>query len=414
MLAMTTPAGVRALADRFKDLLFSYTDFCALLSLFIFGCSSLCEIVRRGPWTRSVSSLSRSIDKIPANRLMRRLRRSILNHYGDEVFDPEHFAWAIDDTANPKFGKTVFRSGHWCGSSGPWMGQKVMVLGLVDLRRGISLPVAYVIAPKKGTPGYKKGHELAIDLLKIALDAGLPPLPVTVDSWFDSIELMDAVQNLGMTYVGELKSNRKVRRNPGRYVPWTNMAAAFHGVRRIRVHTRFDSAKVKSGRKRAKVAARVRLWIRGRSAALNVIAVYNRRNGRDAFGYYASTDLSMSPARIWEISRARWKIEVMFRDLKQHLSFGKLPCGGESGADVAVCLPMLILVSLRLHAKLIWGFDDPGTIGDMIDQIRERSLSHSIDHLVSRKEGVLTERLRARRASHRLNKKPVNRFAEAS
>jgi IS4 transposase len=61
---------------------------------------------------------------------------------------------------------------------------------------------------------------------------------------------------------------------------------------------------------------------------LNALAVYNRRNGKNAFAYYVSTDLKMIGARIWEITRARWKIEWMFPDLKQNLSFGSLPRQG--------------------------------------------------------------------------------------
>jgi hypothetical protein len=344
---------------------------------------------------------------------MKRLRSSILRKYAGQIH-PDHFVWAIDDTANPKYSKDAYRAGHWHGSSGPWYGQKIMVLALVDMNRGIAIPISYIVVPKKGDADYKKGADLAIDLLKSALDENFPKLPVVFDSWFDSVELMKNVENLGMVYVGEIKTNRKVRKNPGRYVAWSSTKALFSRIPRYRVRSRFDSEKIKKGKKRAKVAAQLRIWVRGRKSQLNAIGVFNRRNGRDAFGYYVSTDLSMSRARIWEISRARWKIEVMFRDLKQHLSFGKMPSGSQNAADISICLPMLILVSLRLHSESLWKHPPDDTIGNMVDQIREQSLSRSIDYIVQRENEETLNRLRSRRLPSRMNKKPVDQLAEAS
>ena len=123
----------------------------------------------------------------------------------------------------------------------------------------------------------------------------------------------------------------------------------------------------------------------------------------------------MSGAKIWEISRARWKIEVMFRDLKQNLSFARLPSAGESNAHLAVCIPFLILTSLRLSSEKHWDFQsETMTIGEQVDQIRENALIKSIDYLIVRRNIAVIKTLKSRRALDRLNKKPVNRLAEAA
>ena len=97
---------------------------------------------------------------------------------------------------------------------------------------------------------------------------------------------------------------------------------------------------------------------------IGCLAVFNRRNGVKAFAYWATTDLSMNAEQIWEHSRSRWKIECMFRDLKQHLSFGRLPCASEESADLSIYLPLIIYTSLRLdHTN--WGCEADQSIGKM-------------------------------------------------
>jgi len=412
---MTTPKGVRNLADRYKDLFkHEYSDLCAFILYFLWGSSSMSDLVRNAPWTRSVSSLSRSAQNFPNNRFMRRLRSSVLRKYNGQI-DPDSFVYVIDDTANPKYSGNVFNAGAWHGSSGPWFGQKVMVLALVDKKRGISIPIGYIIAAKEGELDHKTGPDMAIQLLKQAISEDWPSLPVVFDSWFDSQDLMEKVQELGLTYCGELKGNRKAKNSTSEIPTWTSLPETFKGCSRSRLYTCFDSEKIKKRLKRSKVGANLNIYIKNRKTPLNAIAVYNRRNGKKAFGYYVTTDLSMSGAKIWEISRARWKIEVMFRDLKQNLSFGRLPTAGESNAHLAVCIPFLILTSLRLSSEKHWDFENETmTIGEQVDQIRESALVKSIDYLVVRQNIDVIKTLKSRRAMNRLNKKPVNRLAEAA
>ena len=306
------------------------------MCFFMFGCNSLCELARNCPWSHSVSDLSRSIQRFDSSRFMRRLRASILRHYGGKI-SAEDFCFAVDDTANPKYGKKIFRCGSWHSSGGLYFGQKILVLVLVDIKRSIALPLAYIVLPKKGDPAHKTAPKLAIDLLRFALAEGYPQLSVTTDSWFDSSQFIADIEGLGLQLIGELKANRKVKTSPGPDSKWVTLPQFFASKSRFKVNSRFDSKAVKEHKKVPKSAAQSRIFIRDRRSGLNGLAVYNRKNGIEAFAYYVSTDLSMSGSRIWEITRARWRIECLFRDLKQHLSFGRLPCGGEKAADFAVC-----------------------------------------------------------------------------
>jgi hypothetical protein len=231
------------------------------------------------------------------------MQSAILRHYRQSI-NLADFVWVIDDTDNPKYGKYVFRSGVWHGSSGPWTGQKIVVLALVDKKRGIAIPVTYRIAAKKGDPGYKKGIETAVEMIDEVIKAGFPKIAVTADSWFDAVELRQQMDQRDIEYCGEIKSNRNVRTNPGRFTPWRSLQDIFKNRSRKKVRTIFDSAKVKRRKKSPKSAAQLQLYLKNYKKALNVIAVYNRRNGKHPFGYYGSSNLSRSRAEIWEISRA--------------------------------------------------------------------------------------------------------------
>lgn len=414
MIAMTVPKVVRTIADKYKDLApdQSYTNLCGWIIYFLFRNESTSELSRIAPCCHSVSELCRSAKLFPTNRFIKRARSSVLRHYNGKISE-ENFTFVIDDTANPKYSKNCFKSGYWHGSSGPWFGQKAMILSLVDMNRGISIPLAYAFASKEGDPDYKKGSDLAVELLSVVLEEGFPKLSVVFDSWFDSSELMEKVEAMGLTYVGELKSNRSVKINPNPHSKWGKLSKSFKKLPRKRAYTRFDSAKIKKRQKKSKVFSEQYLYIRKRKSPLKAIAVYNRLNGKKAFGYFVSTDLSMSGARIWELSRARWKIEVMFRDLKQNLSFGRLPSAGKENADLAVCIPMIILMNFRLFPEKN-GIDTHKSIGDMVDQIREISLQRSIDFLILRENPQIINKFKARRHLKRMNKKPVDHIVEAA
>jgi len=404
------------LADRYKDLtvgrLACYNNLCALIQLFLFSHDTLSETVRNTPWTHSVSDLSRAVHDFNGNRFMRRYRESILRKYKGIPMNPDDFCFAIDDTDNPKYGKNTYRNGRWRSSKGPYIGQKILVVALVDIKRGFSIPLSYAFVPKKDDPEYKSGLDLSVELLSEILVAGFPRLKVVTDSWFDSAAFIADLKELGLEFAGEIKGNRNVKDNPGPTVKWKKLPQLFKGVKRYRLSSRFDSKKVKMRQRKGKCAAEKIIMIKNFKSPLKCIAVYNRRNGKNAFAYYVSTDLSLTGAQLWEFSRARWKIECLFYDLKQNLSFGRLPCAGKEGADLAVCLPMLIYTSLRLDDAKKWGLEEQETIGTMVDKIKEKELTKSINTIIRNPKQIKVSILGARRKLSHINKKPVNKFAE--
>lgn len=420
MLSCSVPYAIRKVADQFKSVFapgeMPYTALCAFFALSLYNCKGLSELARTCPWSPSVSELSRAIAAWNANRFIRRLRASVLRRF-DGKLNPVDFCYAIDDTANPKYGNGIYGSGRWGGSGGQYNGQKILVVALVDRKRGIAIPIHYAFARKEGLdPDYKSMPMLAVDLLQECMAGGFPPLPVTCDSWFDSKDFMNALEGIGLSYDGEIKSTRNVKGNPGPNVKWRKLKEFFAGKERKPVLAKpygERRKRKKRGRKKQKYIVERVVMISGVSHPVKMIAVYNNRRDKNAFAYYISTNRSMSGAELWALARSRWAIEVMFRDLKQNLAFGRLPCTGKEAADLAVCVPLALIVSLRLDDPAVWGLDkaNDDAIGTMITKVREANLNKAIILISSNPKHRIVERLRARRQAERINQKPVNKTA---
>ena len=130
--------GIRTVVNNYKDLfsdnLSKYRVLSALFSYYLFGMKSLSQLARDCPWSPSVSELSRGVNCFNANRAMKRLRKSILRRFKGKL-TPNNFCFALDDTANPKYGKKTFHGGYWRGSDGVMYGQKIIVISLVDIKK---------------------------------------------------------------------------------------------------------------------------------------------------------------------------------------------------------------------------------------------------------------------------------------
>ena len=342
MIATTVPAEARLVADNIRDLFpdLRYKSLCAVICLFLLGKHTLYRGVREMTFAPSVSTMSRAVRKIKPNRLMRRMRKSLAKKFKNT--DPKDLVFVLDDTANPKYTKAIHRSDYWGGSSGIFLGQKIMVLAVVHVKTKKVYPVGFTILPKRESKKAPTAHWHANRLASEAIAAGIRAQTFVADSWFDSTALMANLEAQGIDVVVQIKSNRKVRSNPGKYVKWSDLESEFLGETRKRSRTEWESEKIRSGKKRGICLAEKVLQIRGRSCPLKVVAAYKRRNGVEVFRYYASTNRTMSRSRIWAVSRMRWKIEELFRTCKQRLAFGKLSCKGKDAAHLAVALPLFL------------------------------------------------------------------------
>ena len=176
---ITCPPEIRKIADSYKDLLGSgYKAFVAVLCGSIFGIKGLSNITRFLMFSPSVSALSRFLMKKETyKKLNRRHRRRIHKLLIKQKKNPKRYIWAVDDTLIQSYGKKTWGNYYWFDhtSSSTVIGQKLLVLGLVDCRRKVLIPVFWEVLHRKSEPElYKKGWETAVDLIDSAIEMGFP------------------------------------------------------------------------------------------------------------------------------------------------------------------------------------------------------------------------------------------------
>lgn len=390
----------------FRDTKLSFGPLSTLFSMGLFGAASLSAGARILPMSPSVSTLSQAIKDFDAEPFMKRARK-ILNASYHLPEKRERLVFVVDDTPIPKAGKSNYAVGLWTTSNNiTYHGQKLLVLCAVDKVSGIAFPVAFRFCLKSEMPGYKKATQLVLELLDEAIQSGFPKAPLVADSWFDSAELLQGCLERDVHIFVEVKSNRKVRHATSRTIPKKKLSTYFKSGKRDPTEISIVSRK----RKR-KFICRKHAYISGHKSPVIIAAVFNRRLGYDVYGYFLTTDMQASSEKIWTMSRLRWSIEVLFRDLKQNFALGKLPGRSRADAEVSICIPFALVIHIRLSQMAenqVESEPQLETVGAYAKRLREESFSATIHKLCVSNQKKFRERVVARRSEERINRKPVN------
>jgi hypothetical protein len=102
----------------------------------------------------------------------------------------------------------------------------------------------------------------------------------------------------------------------------------------------------------------------------------------------------------------------MFRDLKQNLSFGKLPTQGKNGANLAVCFPILLYNSLNLEHKTKWGLKSHEPTGKMIQKIIQKEWRRTVEVIIKKPDSKVVSKYKSRNHESTLTKKPTDGTVE--
>jgi hypothetical protein len=110
--------------------------------------------------------------------------------------------------------------------------------------------------------------------------------------------MVETFENMGITFVIQLKSSRRPKTNPSPRNPKKFLVDIFSAVKRVscRTTTRENKLPSKLGLHGVKFVAGSDFWISGsgkdaKQIRVRVAAVYNHIKERNAFGYYATNDL---------------------------------------------------------------------------------------------------------------------------
>lgn len=409
---LSCPTEIRDVADQFADVVGEhYKAFVATLCGAVFGVSSFSDISRFLTFSPSVSEMGRLYDDPEVYpKLNRRHRRRVQSLLSKAKEDPGRYMWAIDDTIAPHWGKQIWGAYHWYDHSkgATVLGHKILVLGLVDRRRKLLIPVFWEILHRE-VPGFEDQHEtgweVAVKLLKSAQQEGFPRLTVCADSWFAGEDFFDALSKLKLSYVVEIKSNRTV--------VGTSKTSGIA----MRVDEFFKNRKRKKifYKRSKKWATSKVLDFKDAKRSYKTVAVANKRKlEKECFAFYVSNQLTWDAATIWAVSRDRWAIEVQFRELKQSFTLGESAVRSKQAVETSISIAMIALTFIRLEqlARVDASEDQhvrPIPAGTIVREFQLQSLICSISKLASTGHLQAKRKLALRLNRENLSQKPTER-----
>jgi SRSO17 transposase len=282
-------------------------------------------------------------------------------------------AWIIDDTGFPKKGEhSVGVARQYCGQLGKTDNCQVAV-SLSLANHHASLPVAYQLylpeewsndrkrLRKAGVPeevGFKTKHEIALEQLRWACEAGLPRGVGLLDAGYgNNSELRAGITALGLTYVAGILSNTtvwapgtgplpakkwsgrgrptKLLRRDAKHQPVSVKELAL-GLPKRAWHTiawREGTAERLSSRfARVRVRAARRDFKRSESRAEEWLLIEWPKGEQEPTKYWLSTlpeDITLH--RLVYFTKLRWRIERDYQELKQEVGLGHFEGRGWRG-----------------------------------------------------------------------------------
>lgn len=408
---LSCPSAIRQIADDYNDILHGhYQAFTAILCGFVFGIGNLSNIFRFFMFSPSVSSLDRLLndDGEIWKKLNRRYRRRILRLLPKILKEPDRYMWAIDDTIISHCGRHIWGTYYWHdhNTGGTTYGHRLMVVGLVDRRRKVLIPVYWEIMHREDkadkTKTHEKGWEVSVKLFLESLSMGFPKLLVVADSWFAGEDFFASLKKLNFKFVIEIKSNRTVVGH-GRQSLKMRVDDFFKSISR---HGIFYHGK-------KKWAASAILIFKDATQKMRVIAVANRKGlAEESFAFYATYELTWDAAKLWAASRDRWAIEVQFRELKQLFTLGEVAVRSKNAVETTISVAAIALTMIRLEqlsqvdAKFENQYVQPIPAGAIVRDLQLQSLSRSISKLATLESSEF-EKFRVRINAENFGRKPT-------
>ena len=158
---------------------------------------------------------------------------------------------------------------------------------------------------------YRTKYQIAITLVEKALVTLSNPT-ILIDSWYTSKGFLRFLNNRGLTWVAPLKSNRVVAFKDKKQ----NMKELFKLI------SGEAWQRLPKGVKRNQMKFYISVQVYMKSVGPIQLVFLKRRKNGTKYEVIATNDIKMNPAEVIINYNQRWKIEVFFRDSKQHLGMG--------------------------------------------------------------------------------------------
>lgn len=181
--------------------------------------------------------------------------------------------------------------------------QCITTLHYADRKTNYALD--YRLYVKKGEPGFKTKIVLAIELLKEAIDIGLPAPTIVFDSWYLCDEMVRFIESQERFFIGACKSSLLVRWAGKQYISLGEYVKNITKYREFEVNGKKLLVYTKKVHFKSIGDARIVVSKRGK----DIICLATNRNDH--------------ATKIIADYMLRWKIEDFYKDAKQHLGLEK-------------------------------------------------------------------------------------------
>ena len=335
--------------------------------------------------------------------------------------------FGIDSTLLNKFGQKIFGCGYHFNhakknncSKYVW-GHEWLVMGLIYFSKlfdkWLCFPfLAQLFVPQKYLPKdreYKSTIDLAVDMVKYLKDNIKQTIILVADGYFAKRKLLKTCYELNITLISRLQSNAAL------FLPFFPKSANKRGRPRKygkRLASLPTMAKSKKGfnnlilklygKKRQIRVKRIDAIWKPAGQIVQVLIVFYENKKKPAF--FFCTDLSFSVQDILVRVAARWSLENIFKDIKEHLGWSHWQCRVEKSVSRSATLTcstasLLVLWSLEEASRKQPEFWDTlpwythkttPSMKDMIEQFRCRTLDLSFN-AISKNCKTVAEKERA-------------------
>jgi len=302
-------------------------------------------------------------------------------------------SWLIlDDVIIPKPFSKVIAGAYW---DWDYVNKKnefcIRLVVLMWTNGTINIPVAFSMWHKEGSAWlkeqkkrYRTKNELARCLIYTVTRRGLPFQYITFDCWYTSKDNVNLINRLGLTYYAAVKNDRIFNQTNSR-INCKALAASYKASQFNYYQNRSFRAKSLTGWLKG-VTHDQKLTIvpkyRKRAYFANILPPENKKNKkkRDPNLYIVTNNLDATTCQCVDCYRTRWRIEVMFRDLKQHLGLTACQHRSMEAMNHHFALCFFGYVCLQ-HIKKIVVNDSTNrndlllTIGDVKKHLQEQSFA---------------------------------------
>jgi hypothetical protein len=332
-------------------------------------------------------------ERIPWRRLQYAVAKKFQELVNPQKEIAENSAFIVDDTIDERVGYKIENItsvyDHVAGKKGCKYGFKNLVLGFFD-GKSIS-PLDFSIHTEKALPkkkkkeqfkkdciknsnGFKRREESKIDkitgaisLIKRAVKNGFMAKYVLVDSWFTSLDFIKEIRGIKD---GAMHVVAGIRNDARKY---SYKGESLNGKQLIQ--------KLSSEGKQK----RCRKWnVRYFEVVVHYEGIGDVKLYICRFPYqkkwriFISTDIKLDFVNMMEVYSIRWTVEVMFRELKQHLQLGRCQSRDFDAQIASVTISMILYMFLS-YLRRKNAYDSVGRLFELMgEEILEKTLAQRL------------------------------------